>query len=93
MSKFDLSKLNKTSQNFLSKGNEQQQIVKKNTVVKKSEKKKAEKLGRPMIMSEPLNNKISANLTESELVKLKSKAGQVPITTFLRDVLKKAGAI
>ena len=85
--KFDLSVLNKTSQNYLSQS--EKKVVDKG----ETRKKKAEKLGRPMIMSEPLNNKISANLTETELAKLKTKAGQVPITTFLRDVLKKAGAI
>ncbi len=89
--KFDLSTLNKTSQNYLSQS--EKKVVNKSETSKKVEKKKAEKLGRPMIMSEPLNNKISANLTETELAKLKTKAGQVPITTFLRDVLKKAGAI
>ena len=46
-----------------------------------------------MTTDEPLNHKITINLSETEIRKLKLKIGQVPAATFLRDVLKKAGMI
>ena len=67
-----------------------QNIKKEN---KNNKKSKSEKIGRPMTTDEPLNHKITINLSETEIRKLKLKIGQVPAATFLRDVLKKAGMI
>ena len=83
---FDLSKFNKASQNFLNKTDEAPNVE----AIKKEPKKKPEKVGRPMTTDEPLNHKITINLSETEITKLKLKAGQIPSATFVRDILKKA---
>lgn len=88
---FDLSRLNKNSQNFLTRPEEK--VVEKTTTEKVIKKKKQEKNGRPMTTDEPLNQKITINLSETEINNLRSRAGQVPIATFLRDILKKAKVI
>ncbi len=88
---FDLSKFNKNGLNYLNKAEEKTQV--ETSEVKKFKKKKSEKIGRPMTTDEPLNYKITINLSESEIAKLKLKAGQVPSATFVRDILKKAEII
>jgi hypothetical protein len=90
-SKFDLSKLNKNNQQFLVKQDNNPVI--NETVNQKSKKKTSEKKGRPMIFHEPLDHKITINLTKSEILNLKNRAGQIPLTAFIRDILKRSSVI
>jgi hypothetical protein len=82
---FDLSKFNTSGQNFLNKTEENLDIK---VVKKELKKKKSEKVGRPMTTDEPLDQKITINLSKTEIAKLKSKAGQIPSASFLRGILK-----
>jgi hypothetical protein len=82
---FDLSKFNTGSQNFLNKKAEDSDA---DTVKKEPKKKKSEKVGRPMTTDEPLDQKITINLSKTEIAKLKLRAGQIPSASFLRSILK-----
>ena len=90
--KFDLNKFKKIkeSERFLRPIEEAPRVNdnKKEVVVKKERPKKSEKIGRPMLGKEPLNKKITLNFTVSEEEKIRDKAGDIPITTYLRNILK-----
>lgn len=99
----DLSEYNQGSQGFLSqwteKKEEQSKIIKKAKEVepkavkpKKSEESE-KKIGRPLISDEPLVSKLGCAVSESEYNKFRAKAGQISISVYLRDCLKKADLI
>ena len=89
---FDLSKLTKPDNQFLIKEKIETTAIQESEK-KKIVRKKAEKVGRPIIGNEPLNKKITINFTENEIEKLIGKAGIIPVSPYIRDVLKKAGII
>ncbi len=85
--KLDLSRLGKNNQQFLVK--QDHDFVAKNTDNQKLKKKTVEKKGRPMLSNELLNQKVTINLTQSEVLNIKNKAGKIPLTAFIRDILKR----
>jgi hypothetical protein len=96
----DLSSFDQNSHGFLNKPGEesgQDKVAKKVVTVKITKPKKSEelekKIGRPLISDEPLISKLGCAVSESEYTKFKAKAGQIAISVFLRDCLKKADLI
>ncbi len=99
----DLSEYNQGSQGFLSQWTEnkeeQGKVIKKakapEAKVEKPKKSKEseKKIGRPLISDEPLVSKLGCAVSESEYNKFKTKAGQISISVYLRDCLKKADLI
>lgn len=98
----DLSEFNQSSQGFLNqwvdKEGEQSKVERKKTaeprVIKPKKSEESEKkIGRPLISDEPLVSKLGCAVSESEYNKFKSKAGQISISVYLRDCLKKADLI
>lgn len=99
--KIDLTKFKKPTNSYLQKSSENiaQNEVNLSTVSEKkannkiSKKEKTEKKGRPLTGSEPLNCVVSLNFSESEVQKIKNKAGMVPMTKYLRAILSDAKVI
>jgi len=99
--KIDLTKFKKPTNSYLQKSPENivqksinSSIASEKKVVNQATKKeKSEKKGRPLTGSEPLNCVISLNFSESELQKIKDKAGMVPMTKYLRAILAEAKVI
>jgi predicted DNA binding CopG/RHH family protein len=89
--KLDLSRLGKNSQQFLVK--QDHDFAAKETDNQRLKKRAAEKKGRPMKFHELLDQKVTINLTQSELLNLRGRAGQIPLTTFVRDILKRSSVI
>lgn len=78
----------------LDKGQEKktvQPVLKQN----KEKSKKAEKLGRPNIENpeKALNVPLTVNVTEAQYNAIIDKAGLIPVATFLRSEMQKAGII
>jgi len=97
----DLSKYDKTNHSLLKKRDErvtekprvvEKVVVKKETAKVVQSKKATEKLGRPMMADEPLDQKCSFNITLTEMEKFKTKIGQVPMAAWLRNFLKEEKA-
>lgn len=99
--KIDLTKFKKPTNSYLQKSPEnivQNSVSSSTTSEKKinnkvSKKEKSEKKGRPLTGSEPLNCVVSLNFSESEVQKIKNKAGMVPMTKYLRAILFEAKVI
>lgn len=99
--KIDLTKFKKPTNSYLQKSSENiaQNEVNLSTVSEKkannkiNKKEKTEKKGRPLTGSEPLNCVVSLNFSESEVQKIKNKAGMVPMTKYLRAILSDAKVI
>lgn len=97
---FDLSQIRKPTvrEKFLKPVEKNQDNItngstKKEVKKNKMEKEKTVKMGRPRITEEPLTEKVSINLTSSEMDKLKDKIGLVPAAAYLRNELKQKGII
>lgn len=88
-SKFDLSQINLTKNHLVKPAEE---IIKTKSLSENKSKKK-EKIGRPIKGTEPLNKKVTVNLSESEIGKIEKKAGGVPISSYIRNVLKDTSTI
>jgi hypothetical protein len=98
--KIDFSKLKEPQKNYLS---EQPKITNKEQESKQAKgdvsakntkiKKKQAKVGRPTIEKEPLNSPLTLNFTEKEYNIIKEKAGLAPLTSYLREIIKKSGVI
>ncbi len=87
---FDLSKIKLENKKLLVRDEEYSAKVKKINN-KKNVDKRSEKGGRPMLEDEPLNMPFTINFTQTELQKIKDKAGDVPVAKYLRGIIKNAG--
>lgn len=100
MAKIDLRKFKKPQTSYLqyttsenSNQKDQKESNKNNGSDKKVKKKNPEKMGRPFTAEEPLNKKITVNISETEERIFKGKTNGVPLATFVRNLLKKEGII
>jgi hypothetical protein len=96
----DLSDFSQDSHGFLNQPTTEEgkgRVVKKveeSKIVKlKTSKDSEKKIGRPLISNEPLKSKLGCAVSESEYNKFKKKAGQIAVSVYLRDYLKKADLI
>ena len=93
--KIDFTRLKEPQKNYLAEQPKEVLVVdnlkKKKKIVEQSQEPK--KMGRPIMGDAPLNKKISIALTEKEENAIFDKAGGVPVSAYLRGMLKKSGVI
>lgn len=97
-SKIDFSKLKEPTNTYLIDLPKEKDISRINLEKKEKKEKfnklqEPKKMGRPVRGDAPLNKKISISLTAKEEGDIIEKAGNVPVSTYLRDILKKSGVI
>lgn len=79
----DLSKLNQPRNNLLVKKPADTQEVKP-----EPKKNIDKKIGRPFTGDEPLNKKVTINFSESEIRKITEVANGIPLSSYIRRLIK-----
>lgn len=94
MPRYDLAKFKqKPEKKYLTEetDNIEKNVENKNEV--KQQSGPQNKGGRKMKGEEPINKRFSIAFTELEYNTLSEKAGRIPMSVFIRDILREAGVI